>query len=343
MDISVIVPTYNRAGLIEETLHSIVSQTLRPAQVIVVDDGSQDHTERVVRDFGRSAEYLRIENSGECRARNVGVQASSATWVAFCDSDDLWRPDKLMRQAELLEKAPDVEYCFTNFAVVTASGWSATTKFDSAPAGYWELPRRQLGPDLLVVEGSMFEKLLVHQPIFPSTLLMRRSFFERVGRWNEPLGRTPSVDLEFHLRCVADGRVGVVSAPVAGIRKHGGNFSGNPLRTTVGEVAILRYVLEHHRAAQGYAAAIGEQIKARCAMAAEGAFAAGNFALVRELLAGVPPKQRSRQLRMKSRIARLPAPLGRAARSMAVNARQLLSTVRPGFGTGQGSEAHRRG
>ena len=322
MDIAVVVPTYNRGDLIGETLSSIKAQSFKPAEVIVVDDGSSDDTERVVKETDPCVKYLRIENSGECRARNVGVDASSAAWVAFCDSDDLWLPDRLMRQVELLREAPEIEYCFTNFRTVTEGEWSKETKFDTSPRDYWKLARRSFGPDSFVVEEPLFGRLLIHQPIFPSTLLMGRSFFNRVGRWNEPLGRTPSVDLEFHLRCAGRGGVGVVSSPVVGIRKHRNNFSGNPLRTTIGEVAVLRYVLEHNPDAKPYAHTIEEQIVMRGAEAAGAAFSIGDFVTMRQMLGSVPRERRSFKLRCKEFLASCPKPLRQAIQTAASSLRQ---------------------
>lgn len=318
LEVSVIIPTYNRADLIVPTLKSIVSQSYQPAEILVVDDGSTDNTEAVVRDFGSGVGYLRIENSGECRARNVGVAATSAPWIAFCDSDDLWHPNKLNLQVRLFENAPGTEYSFTNFRTVTDGYWSTGTKFDSSPRGYWDVPHRTIDKDLFIVEVPMFERLLKHQPIFPSTVMMSRSFFERVGRCNEPLGLTPSMDFEFALRCVTHPNIGVVSAPLVGIRKHASNFSGNILRTTMGEVEILRYVLRNHPAAKDYADAINEQIVLRSASAAEAAFAAGDMQRTRELLRAVPWRSRSLRQHLKAVIATAPRTLAEAMQRTAI-------------------------
>ena len=243
LDVSVVIPTYNRAGWLPRTLASILEQTLEPMEVIVVDDGSTDGTEALARSFPPTVRYSRIENSGVCRARNVGVSLARGSWLAFCDSDDLWHPRKLEAQARLLQSAPGLEFAFTNFQVVTNDVWSAETKFDEAPPGYWDLPRRQITPDSFVVDVSLYERLIAFQPIFPSTMIMSRGFAERVGPWVDALGRTLSEDLEFILRCVDLPPIGVLSAPLVGIRKHAGGFSSQPLRTLKGEIEILHYVL----------------------------------------------------------------------------------------------------
>ncbi len=97
--VSVVVPTYNRAALITRALDSILSQTKPPQEIVVIDDGSVDDTEGVVRErYGEKVNYVRQSNAGVAAARNAGVRAATAEFVAFLDSDDRWMPTKLERQ-----------------------------------------------------------------------------------------------------------------------------------------------------------------------------------------------------------------------------------------------------
>ncbi len=322
--ISVIVPTYNRADLIAETLNSILKQSHKPAEIVVIDDGSSDNTEAVVRRYGSAIRYVYIENSGGCRARNVGVDVTSSPWIAFCDSDDLWDPRKLELQIKLSTANPDVEYSFTNFRTVVDGQWSSETKFDTSPADYWVPAQSTLSQEALVIDESMFERLLVHQPIFPSTVMMKRSFFEAIGPWDESLGRNPSEDFEFHLRCVGRTPIGIISAPVVGIRKHTSNFSGSIFRTTIGQIEILRYVLKNNPAASRYSDAIEEQIVIRSACAAHDTFTLGQFDLFRELLKAVPPARRSWKLSLKGLIACSPGAFGQLLRRATTSLSSLL-------------------
>jgi len=323
INVSVIVPTYNRADLIPLTLQTIVNQSHPPKEIIVVDDGSTDNTEQVVRAFGSGVRYIRIENSGECRARNVGVSASKSEHVAFCDSDDLWHPDKLKLQSSIFE-ATECDYSFTNFETVVDDVWSEQTKFDTMPPTFFDLPRRMISKDVFIIETPIFDRLLLNQPIFPSTLMMTRTFFENVGRWNEALGRIPSVDLEFHLRCVDYPNTGVVAAPVVGIRKHASNFSGNPLKLAIGEVAILRYVLANNPSAQKYADTIQDQISRRAATSVACAFEAGELELARKLMSAVPHSYRSWKLQAKNLILHSPDRIGQILRKVSMLLAQKL-------------------
>lgn len=112
--VSVIIPSYNRAHLIEKCVRSVLAQTYQNIEVIVVDDASTDNTEAIVKNISDSrVKYLRLpSNSGACAARNEGIRLASGTYIAFNDSDDQWLPEKLQRQLEFLqEKNADIAVC----------------------------------------------------------------------------------------------------------------------------------------------------------------------------------------------------------------------------------------
>ena len=94
--ISVIIPTYNRGNMIERAVRSVLNQTYNNIEVIVVDDGSTDNTEEVIKDIkDTSVIYIKEANAGACVARNKGIDVSSGDYIAFLDSDDEWFPEKL--------------------------------------------------------------------------------------------------------------------------------------------------------------------------------------------------------------------------------------------------------
>jgi glycosyltransferase involved in cell wall biosynthesis len=109
--VSAIIPTYNRAHCIGEAVESVLRQTYRPLEVIVVDDGSTDETPAVLRGFGDRIHVVRQENAGPSAARNRGVARSSGSVLAFLDSDDLWLPRKIERQMDLLARCGDAVSC----------------------------------------------------------------------------------------------------------------------------------------------------------------------------------------------------------------------------------------
>ncbi len=111
--VSVIIPTYNRAGVLEKSVRSVLDQTWRDLECIVVDDGSTDGTERVVKAIGDSRlRFVYQENAGACAARNRGIREAGGDWIAFHDSDDTWRREKLEKQMAVVERMkPDIVIC----------------------------------------------------------------------------------------------------------------------------------------------------------------------------------------------------------------------------------------
>lgn len=114
MKISVVIPTHNRAVPVRRALASVFRQTLAPAEVIVVDDGSSDNTEQQVRDEYPSAVVISQAQRGVSSARNAGVRAASGNWIAFLDSDDEWLPEKLEHQVRALEAEPNYLACHSD-------------------------------------------------------------------------------------------------------------------------------------------------------------------------------------------------------------------------------------
>ncbi|MCH8209356.1 MAG: glycosyltransferase family 2 protein, partial [Nitrospinae bacterium] len=112
--ISVIIPAYNRAYCLGETIDSVLAQTYRDYELIVVDDGSTDNTHSLVQAV-RGIKYLRIaENSGVSMARNLGIRNARGKYICFLDSDDLWVNTKLEQQALIMEVEPVLAACYTD-------------------------------------------------------------------------------------------------------------------------------------------------------------------------------------------------------------------------------------
>lgn len=318
--ISVVVPAYNRASLIGETLESILSQSYAPAEVIVVDDGSTDETESLIRSFPSTVKYYRIENSGAPAARNVGVSHAVSPWIAFSDSDDLWTHDKLAKQIALHQQF-GIEYSFTNFRIVSEGVWRKETKFDDAPPGFFsEFETAQNG---LIARRPFYDGILRFQPIFLSTVLISRRLFESIGGFVPEMCGSPSEDLEFTLRCVQHCPIGAITEPLVGIRKHEFNISGDSFRQTCGEIEILRYALENHTISQQSREIIGEQIIERSLEAAGEAFVRADFAGCKQCFSAVPRAQMDCKSRTKLLIASLPKPVASALRAMAASLASL--------------------
>ena len=113
-DISVIVPTYNSSLFISKTLKSIINQTLKPYEVIIIDDGSNDGTKDWVKESFQDIRYIYQKNQGVSSARNKGIKYACGDWVAFLDSDDEWLPNKLYEQVKAIGSNPEIKFFHTN-------------------------------------------------------------------------------------------------------------------------------------------------------------------------------------------------------------------------------------
>lgn len=113
-NISVVIPAYNAGGTITNTIESVIAQTIKPSQVIVVDDGSTDNTAEIVKQF-ESVTYIHQQNAGVSSARNAGVKAATGDWIAFLDADDQWIEKKLELQINILKNNPDLVWTTGNY------------------------------------------------------------------------------------------------------------------------------------------------------------------------------------------------------------------------------------
>lgn len=156
--ISVIIPTYNRGKIIEKSIASVLAQTYRDLELIVVDDGSTDNTEDLVKAIADDrVRYIRQKNQGACAARNLGVQEARGEFIAFQDSDDTWKPDKLFKQIRVMQENPEVGIvcCRTICERVDNSSFISLEKH---PGG---IISRETGP-----YGISTQTLLVRKAVF---------------------------------------------------------------------------------------------------------------------------------------------------------------------------------
>ncbi len=320
--VAVIVPTFDRAHLIGETLDSLLSQTHAPAEVIVVDDGSMDDTAAVVRRYGARVRYHRVDsaegNIGPSAAKNIGVALSTAPWIAFCDSDDIWLPSKLERQLRVHALCPEVELSYTDSVFFGPGRGHDSTLFARTPAGYWEPGRRIVEDRVWVYEDSFVERGVRYQPALVSTLLMSRQRFERLGRYNERFSIGLSEDLEFALRNFGSPPIGVLAEPLVRIRRHESNRSRDVFGLWSSQVRILEYVLREHAAAQPCKAVVGEELETKRALAVARAFTAGELDAVRASAPAVEARFRDWKLTLKIMIANLPLPIAKSAQRLLV-------------------------
>jgi len=304
--VAVIIPVYNGSALLPDTLDSILSQTLLPAEIVVVDDGSTDDLDKCIRLYEpKGVRFLRTPNRGVNAARNTGAEATSSEWLAFTDQDDLWLPQKLQRQMELLERAPGCQYCISNFRRFSSVGFAEKSHFDAAPASYWDAGKRDFGAAGLVIDRNMFIDFLTFQPVLPSAMLIGREWFRKVGSWNEEISRHTAQDLEFHLLCANQPPIAIVPDVLVHYRRHDANWSADDLLAGFSGVEILEYMLSKYEVTRRHDARLREEIQRRTLACADWAFFEGRMNLFREYLGKVPLRKRPIRLLVRDWISRV--------------------------------------
>ena len=184
LNVSVIIPTYNRKNLLKRALNSVSSQTYVPHEIIVVDDGSSDGTKDWVLETFPYVRYIYQDNSGVSSARNAGIEEAKGSWIAFLDSDDEWMPDKLEKQEIAINDSKEAWLCHTNEFWVRNSVRVNQMKKHQKYGGY------------------IFENCLDICRISPSSVLIKKEVFEMVGLFDESLKVCEDYDLWLRITSV---------------------------------------------------------------------------------------------------------------------------------------------
>jgi glycosyltransferase involved in cell wall biosynthesis len=226
--VSAIVTTYNYARFLPDALDSVFAQTYPPREVVVVDDGSTDHTADVVRRYAdRGVRYVRRPHGGAGRARNTGLAATSAPLVAFLDADDAWLPDRVAAGVDHLGRHPEL-------ALAAAHAFACDEQLH--PTAVVPAARRPA--------GRMLDQLLVDNIVLnPSSVLIRRAAIETAGGFSEiPFGEDWDTWIEIAKRFP----IGFVDRPLALVRRHAGSVSPRRMSVDVNRTIVERHLAGYH-------------------------------------------------------------------------------------------------
>jgi glycosyltransferase involved in cell wall biosynthesis len=234
--VSVIVPAYNAAAFIAETVGSALAQTYRDIEIIVVDDGSTDNTVEIVKSLASQDQRVRLlqqQNSGVAAARNYAIEQSRGTLIAPLDADDLWRPDKLAKQVAVMRSSgPEVGMVYAWSASIDESGRV--------------LPR--IG-NFARHEGNIFPFLVFHNFIGNgSAPLIRRDCLLDAGGYDTTLSARGGEceDLMLYLHIAESYKVVLVPAILVGYRVRQNSLSSNVRRMRRGHELVLGTIRVRH-------------------------------------------------------------------------------------------------
>jgi len=205
ISISVVVPSYNSAGLVTEALDSVLNQTLAPAQIIVVDDGSADDTRQRLEPYvRRGVAYVFQPNAGPSAARNRGIAQATGDWIAFLDADDVWHPRKLELQTAALIADPDLALLATN-----SFTWPASVFPGIARSG----PVRRI----------QWTDIAITTAFGTPSVMVRRALLNSLGGFDPQL--RGSEDRDLWVRIARQASIGILQSPLVGYRDVPGSLS----------------------------------------------------------------------------------------------------------------------
>lgn len=228
--ISIVIPTYNRADLLREALESVYAQTYSNYEVIVVDDGSTDHTDLMLDEYAGRARVLRQSRGGISSARNAGLRACSGDYVAFLDNDDRWTPEKLEHHVAFAATHAECAVTYTDAIQFTESGPNTQTFVQRFPA--------------LMEPADLFRRMITEYAIpLMSATMVRLEFLREYGlQFQEYAGID---DLLLFLEILRrGGRFAYLPEPLTWRRMHPGNFSGNHRRRFEQRALMYRMMLK---------------------------------------------------------------------------------------------------
>jgi glycosyltransferase involved in cell wall biosynthesis len=268
--ITIVIPTRNRADRVSAAIGSVLAQTDRNWELIVVDDGSTDDTEAAIRSFDDDRiKYIRQNNQGVSTARNRGIAESRGNLIAFLDSDDRWEPEKLRVQRAFFESHPDIYICQTEEIWIRNGRRVNPMKKHAKPSGW------------------IFKECLNLCLVSPSAVMLRREVLDRIGLFDESLPACEDYDLWLRASLVYE----IVTLPEVLTTKMGGHEDQLSRQWGLDcyRIRSLEKLLTNMALPEIYRPLVENQIIERSKIVAEGAMKRGNLELYEEYVQKCTP------------------------------------------------------
>jgi glycosyltransferase involved in cell wall biosynthesis len=257
--VSVLVPAYNAAEYLAETIDSVLAQTYPHVEIIVVDDGSKDETPAVLARYGDRVVAKRQDNQGLAGARNAAFDLARGEYVAWLDADDVAMPERIALQVAFLEEHPDCVVVASDFSAFDARGWTEESHAAAYYSSISKLGLASIFPEkaslstgglpvpssvpasVPVYKGPIHETLVFGNFLHPPTVMLRRAAAEKAGRSEARFGN--DVDYEYFLRLTKLGEAAYVDRPLIRYRYSDHQMSSDKNLAKLARSLVL--VLEH--------------------------------------------------------------------------------------------------
>lgn len=222
--VSVVIPVYNRIDTIEKAVESVQKQTYKNVEIIIIDDGSTDGTDDMLKKLAESENNIRIfiqDHKGANAARNFGIEKSNGEFIAFQDSDDEWLPDKLEKQIRYMEEER-LAACYCPFYL-------------------YSLNEKQIFPEdyqnRKKYEQELMKVLKCYNVVSTQTLVIRRHIVSEVGIFDEDMPRFQ--DYEYVIRIIQKKKIGYISEPLVKVFRTKNSISTDEKKLKDAEIKLL--------------------------------------------------------------------------------------------------------
>lgn len=231
--VSVVIPAYNCERFISTAIDSVLGQTYRDFEIVVVNDGSTDGTDEILSGYGSKIKKICQQNKGPAGARNAGVANASGEYIAFLDQDDAWLPDKLKLQLELFDKNDKLGLVYTDTYIVDDGRFDDPVKSGLRTFSIRK-PRRE----------NVFKDLFLENFISTSSVMVRKDCILKAGDFDPSV--VPSEDYDMWLRVTFMSEADYVAAPLVKYRDHVACFRSNKVVTVTHIIDVLNKTLSAH-------------------------------------------------------------------------------------------------
>jgi len=253
--VSIIIPTYNRGWILKDAIESVIAQTVNDVELIVVDDGSTDHTKKILDSYNHRIKIIHQANKGVSAARNAGITASIGKYIAFLDSDDIWLPEKLSCQVDFFSSNPDAQICQTE--------------------EIWMKNGKQINPKKKhkKISGYIFEPSLALCLVSPSAVMIKKNLFNDTGFFDESLLSCEDYDMWLKVSCKHP--VYLINKPL--IIKRGGHTDQLSAKPGLDKYRIqsLKKIIENNTLSEDQYKKAVRTLKEKCVIYAQGCMKRG--------------------------------------------------------------------
>ncbi|HIK58844.1 MAG: glycosyltransferase family 2 protein [Verrucomicrobiales bacterium] len=247
-EISIIIPTYNSARYVTEAIESVLNQTYKNFEIIVIDDGSTDNTKEVLHPYlsAGQIQYIYQKNKGPGAARNTGIKVTKGAYIAFLDSDDSWTKDSLEKRFELIRSSDNIDLVFSDYFYQQADGQEILSLKSKGFLTQFSRFSDQEKKGIIFKDYSLEDIIELPFHMWTGTVLVKKTTITGVGSFRNDIN--VGEDTDMWLRLVKKSRIGFVDKPCAYYRRFRGRLtSGNPLDYAQARLVFFSQLLKDNK------------------------------------------------------------------------------------------------